>query len=133
MADVARMEAAYIQAVAPSLIARYKEYETSENFLSWLSGLEARIREAYRLEPADKETLKEKVCSSIPGMLLVGSALDAFNRITLNEQMDYDLLIPRLTNEFTDKDEQLRFRDNMGYNKRKRGQKLSLLRKSKTT
>ena len=61
MADVARMEAAYIQAVAPSLIARYKEYETSENFLSWLSGLEARIREAYRLEPADKETLKEKV------------------------------------------------------------------------
>ena len=118
------MEAAFIQAVAPSLIARYKEYETSENFLNWLSGLEARIREAYRLEPDDKETLKEKVCHSIPGMLSVGSALDAYNRLTHAQQTNYDLLVSRLTEEFTDKNEQCHFRDNIGYNKRKKGQKL---------
>ena len=124
MADVARMEAAYIQAVAPSLIARYKEYETSDNFLRWLSGLEVRIREAYRFEIDEKDELKEEVCRSIPGMLSVGSALDAYNRLTHAEQTDYGLLVSRLTEEFTDKDERYRFRDNIGYNKRKKGQKL---------
>ena len=108
MADAAEMEAAYLRAVAPSTVALYPDFETSDNLLSWFSGLEVRIREAYRFEINERDELKEEVCRSIPGMLSVGSALDACGRLATAEQSDYGLLVSRLTEEFTDKVEQYR-------------------------
>ena len=45
-------------------------------------------------------------------------------RLTAAEKADYDTLVKRLTEEFTDNHERRLFNENMEYNKRKKGQKL---------
>ena len=124
MAEAAELEKAFIRAVASSAIV-YPDYKTSENFLNWLSGLEVRVREAYRLNLDDKDVFEEEMCQSIPARLSVGEALNAYNRLTTAETKDYNLLRRRLTEEFTDEHEQRLFRENMGFNRRKKGQKLN--------
>ena len=123
MAEAAGLEAAFIRALAPSTII-YPDYEMSENFQTWLSGLEARVRDAFRFSLDDKNELEEEMCQCIPARLSVGEALNAYHRLTSAEAGSYNLLVSRLTEEFTDKHEQRLFREKLGYNKRKKGQKL---------
>ena len=68
--------------------------------------------------------MKEEVARSIAGKLTVGSALDAYSQLTVAERNNYDVMVARLTDEFTDPSERLNFRRKSDFNKRKKGQKL---------
>ena len=102
----------------------YPDYKTSEDFTLWLAGFYARIRLAhgYKLEEDDK--VKKEVLRSISGKLSVGSALDAYERLSADERKDYSKLVTALTNEFVDPHEKRKFNENMVFNRRKKGQKL---------
>ena len=119
------MEEALTKALAkqPRMID-YKEYETKDDFLQWLAGYRAKIQDAYGFGPGEVEEINAQVARSISGMLSVGSALNAYNRLDPADKGDYDSLVSRLTEEFTDPHEKCRFNENICFNVRKKGQTL---------
>ena len=102
------MEGAAMEAAMASALTRqpryisYPDYKTKDDFPLWLSGYWAKIRHGYGYKLTEDNKVKEEVVRSISGKLSVGGALDAYNRLTDAERSDYDLLIKRLTEEFTD-------------------------------
>ena len=102
----------------------YPDYRTEDDFSLWLSGYVARIQSAYGFKLDEEEKLKEEVVLSIAGKLSVGSALDAYNRLSDVDKSSYDTLIARLTEEFTDPRAKKKFNALMHYNLRKKGQSL---------
>ena len=122
VAAAAAAAAAAISAQRRHII--YPEYKPEDDFALWLSGYVARIQSAYGFKLDEKEKLDEEVVRSIAGKLSVGSALDAYNRLSYDEKIDYDTLIARLTEEFTDPRAKKKFNALMHYNLRKKGQSL---------
>ena len=102
----------------------YPEYKPEDDFVLWLSGYVARIQSAYGFKLEEKEKLEEEVVCSIAGKLSVGSALDAYNRLSYDDKIDYNMLVARLTEEFTDPRAKKKFNAQMHYNLRKKGQSL---------
>ena len=102
----------------------YPDYKTKDDFPLWLSGFWAKIRHGYGYKLTEDDKVKAEIVRSISGKLSVGGALDAYNRLTDDERADYDSLIRRLTDEFTDNQEKRIFNETMDYNKRKKGQRL---------
>ena len=103
---------------------RYPDYKTSDDFLEWLSGYQAKIQTAYNFDPIEENKIKEQVVKTISSKLTTGSALDAYNRLLPNEKTNYQTLVERLTEEFIDPDEKCKFNESIGYNVRKKGQSL---------
>ena len=100
----------------------YPDYKPKDDFTSWLEGYRSRIRYAFGYGPNEERRIREEVVKTIPGKLAVGSALDAYNRLTAGEKQDYSQLERRLTEEFTDPKEKKRFNGDESYNVRKKGQ-----------
>ena len=103
---------------------RYPDYKTSDDFLEWLSGYQAKIQTAYNFDPIEENKIKEQVVKTISSKLTTGSALDAYNRLLPNEKTNYQTLVERLTEEFIDPHEKCKFNESIGYNVRKKGQSL---------
>ena len=102
----------------------YPDYKTKDDFPLWLSGYWAKIRHGYGYKLTEDDMVKEEVIRSISGKLSVGGALDAYDCLTDAERANYELLVKRLTEEFTDNQEKRIFNESMSYNKRKKGQRL---------
>ena len=122
-------EAAAAAAAAAAIAAQrrqivYPDYRTEDDFSLWLSGYVARIQSAYGFKLEEKEKLEEEVVRSIAGKLSIGSALDAYNRLSYDDKIEYDTLVARLTEEFTDPRAKKKFNARMHYNLRKKGQSL---------
>ena len=107
-------------------IVYHREYKTSEDFPTWLRSYIAKCRATYGLKrtPEDETKLKEEIIISIPGKLASGAALNTYERLEDAEQSDYDLLIKRLTEEFSDPQAKRRFNARLNYNTRKEGQSI---------
>ena len=108
------------------LTVHHREYKTSEDFPTWLRSYIAKCRETYGLKrtPEDETKLKEEIIISIPGKLASGAALNTYERLEDAEQSHYDLLIKRLTEEFSDPQAKRRFNARLNYNTRKEGQSI---------
>ena len=102
----------------------YPDYEPTQDFPCWITGYFAKVRDVHGFKLEEEEKVKEEVVHSIAGKLTVGSALDAYSRLTAAERNNYDMMVARLTDEFTDPSERLNFRRKSDFNKRKKGQKL---------
>ena len=100
----------------------HPDYKTTDDFTSWLKGYVVRVRNAHGFKMEEREELRREIVRSIPGKLSVGSALDAYERLSVADKQDYNRLVTRLTEEFTDPRAKKKFNDNMDYNKRKKGQ-----------
>ena len=117
--------AAAMAAIArqPRFIA-YPEYSTKDDFTLWLSGYVARVRSEYGFKLDEKEELENEVVRSISGILSVGPALDAYNRLSIADKTSYDRLVARLTEEFIDPRAKKKFNARMNFNLRKKRQSL---------
>ena len=102
----------------------YPEYSTSDNFSLWLSGFYQRVRAANGFKLDEDDKVKAEIIRSIAANLSVGTALDTYDRLTIEEKANYDQLTSRLAEEFTDKHERRCFLEDKSFNKRKKGQKL---------
>ena len=124
-ADNAGMEDAMVGALnrQPKYVS-YKEYQTDKDFSLWLSGFLAKIRDVHGFKLADDGKVRAEVVRSISGKLAVGSALDAYNRLSAEDRGAYDKLIPKLSEEFVDPAEKRKFAGNFDFNKRKKKQTL---------
>ena len=80
----------------------YEDYEPPNNFATWLSGYEARVRCTFGFRLDEPEKVKDEVVRSIAGKLAVGPALNAYNRLNIEDTENYDRLVSRLMEEFTD-------------------------------
>ena len=100
----------------------YADYKPKQDFTSWLAGYESRIQYSFSYGPNEQRKIREEVVKTIPGKLAVGSALDAYNHLTPAEKNDYNLLVKRLSEEFTDPKAKREFNANMSYNVRKKDQ-----------
>ena len=102
----------------------YPDYDTSQDFALWLSGLAARVRLANGYKLTEDDKVQEEIVRSIAGKLKIGTALDAYNRLTVAEKSSYKSLVQKLTEEFVDPQEKRKFNECHDYNKRKKGQSL---------
>ena len=121
--DDAAAAVAAILAGQPRNIS-YPEYTTKEDFTLWLSGFVARVRSEYGFKLDENDKLEKEIIRSISGKLSVGSALDAYNRLSYDDKTDYDRLIARLTEEYTDPRAKKKFNARLHYNIRKKHQSL---------
>ena len=123
------MEAAMVNALTkqPRYI-NYPVYKTKDDFPLWLAGYWAKMRHGYGYKLTEDDMVKEEVIRSISGKLSVGGALDAYDCLTDVERANYNLLVKRLTEEFTDNQEKRIFNESMSYNKRKNDQKERMTR-----
>ena len=107
-------------------IVHHREYKTSEDFPEWLRSYVAKCRATHGLKrtPADETKLREEIIISISGKLASGAALNTYERLEDAEKSDYDLLIKRLTEEFSDPQAKRRFNARLNYNTCKEGQSI---------
>ena len=116
-------------AVHPAILAGhpfidYPDYSRSEDFTSWLTGYISRIQCSVGFRVNETDKVRDEVVRSIPGKLAVGSALDAYNRLSDDVKQNYDQLVAKLTEEFTDPKAKRKFNARSDYNIRKKGQSL---------
>ena len=83
-------------------IVIYPEYEMENDFSLWLSGYIARVRSAFGFKLDETNKVKEEVVLSISGRLSVGPALNTYNLLCDDDKKNYERLVARLTEEFTD-------------------------------
>ena len=102
----------------------YPDYSPKKDFNTWLAGYEARVKSTFGFSVDEVDELRAEIVRSMPGKLAVGSALDAYYRLQEEDQMDYELLVAKLTVEFTDPRAKRRFNADMKYNIRKKKQSL---------
>ena len=102
----------------------YPDYKTKEDFTTWVAGYGKKIQYSFGYKNNEYRKVREEVVRSISGKLTPGAALDAYERLTDEERNNYDKLITRLTEEFTDPRVKQKFNDNKDFNKRKKGQTL---------
>ena len=116
-------------AIHPAILAGhpfidYPDYSRSEDFTSWLTGYISRIQCSVGFRVNETDKVRDEVVRSIPGKLAVGSALDAYNRLSDDVKQNYDQLVAKLTEEFTDPKAKRKFNARSDYNIRKKGQSL---------
>ena len=102
----------------------YPDYRTKDDFMTWLAGYARKIQFSFGFKNNEKNKVKDEVVRSISGKLTPGAALDAYERLTEQEQNNYDQLVSRLNEEYTDPRVKQRFNDHKDFNKRKKGQTL---------
>ena len=102
----------------------HREYKTSEDFSEWLRSYRARCRKTHGFTTAEEAELKAEIVLSISGKLSSGAALNTYDRLTDAEKADYDQLITRLTEEFSDPQAKRRFNAKLDFNTRKKGQSI---------
>ena len=102
----------------------YPDYRTKDDFTTWLAGYARKIQFAFGFKNNEKGKVRDEVVRSISGKLTPGAALDAYERLTEAEQNNYDQLVKRLNEEYTDPRVKQRFNDHKDFNKRKKGQSL---------
>ena len=102
----------------------YPDYKPTMDFGIWINGLTEKIRCALRFTHDQINEVDAEIVLSISGRLQVGTALDAYNRLTAAEKEDYFTMVLKLTEEFTDPQEKQRFQEDFEYTKRKKGQSL---------
>ena len=100
----------------------YPDYKPGKDFTLWLQGYKGKLGLACGLTAAQEDIVDEQVVKTIPGKLTSGTALDAYDDLSADTKSDYALLVKVLTDEFLDPQEQDRFNNDLGYNKRKAGQ-----------
>ena len=105
-------------------IVIYPEYEMENDFSLWLSGYIARVRSAFGFKLDETNKVKEEVVLSISGKLTVGPALNTYNLLCDDDKKNYERLVARLTEEFTDPRAKKKFNACMHYNVRKKNQSL---------
>ena len=125
MASKAEMEEAVTNAFKnkPKTI-HYSDYDTTQDFTLWLSGFAARVRLAHGFKLDEETKVQDEIVRSIEGKLEVGTALDAYDRLTIDEKKSYKLMVQKLTEEFIDPHEKRKFNERHDYNRRKGGQSL---------
>ena len=102
----------------------YPDYRTKDDFTTWLAGYARKIQFSFGFKNNEKNKVRDEVVRSISGKLTPGAALDAYERLTEAEQNNYDQLVRRLNEEYTDPRVKQRFNDHKDFNKRKKGQSL---------
>ena len=102
----------------------HREYKTSEDFSDWLRSFRARCRETHGFKKAEEKELQAEIVLSISGKLSSGAALNTYERLTDIEKEDYDQLVKRLTEEFSDPQAKRRFNAKLDFNTRKKGQSI---------
>ena len=125
MATKAEMEEALTNALKnkPKTII-FPDYDTTQDFTLWLKGFAARVRLNNGFKLDEETKVQDEIVRSIAGKLKIGTALDAYDRLTPDEKKDYKLLVQKLTEEFIDPHEKRKFNECHDYNKRKKGQTL---------
>ena len=125
MASKAEVEEALTNALKnkPKTV-HYPDYDTTQDFTSWLKGFAARVRLSNGFKLEEEAKVQEEIIRSIAGKLEVGTALDAYDRLAPEEKEDYKLMVQKLTEEFIDPHEKRKFNERHNYNKRKGGQSL---------
>ena len=120
MASKAEMEEAVTNAFKnkPKTI-HYSDYDTTQDFTLWLSGFAARVRLAHGFKLDEETKVQDEIVRSIEGKLEVGTALDAYDRLTIDEKKSYKLMVQKLTEEFIDPHEKRKFNERHDYNRRK--------------
>ena len=94
------------------------------DFGIWMNGLREKIRYAFGFTHDQTDEVDAEIVRSISGRLQVGTALDAYHRLTDAEKENYFSIVLKLTEEFTDPQEKQRFQEDFEYTKRKKGQSL---------
>ena len=94
------------------------------DFGVWINGLREKIRYAFGFTHDQTDEVDAEIVRSISGRLQVGTALDAYHRLTDAEKENYFSIVLKLTEEFTDPQEKQRFQEDFEYTKRKKGQSL---------
>ena len=122
VAQAAAAAAAAVMVERPIVI--YPEYEMENDFSLWLSGYIARVRSAFGFKLDETNKVKEEVVLSISGKLSVGPALNTYNLLCDDDKKNYERLVARLTEEFTDPRAKRKFNACMHYNVRKKNQSL---------
>ena len=121
---VAQAAAAAAAVTVERPIVIYPEYEMENDFSLWLSGYIARVRSAFGFKLDETNKVKEEVVLSISGKLSVGPALNTYNLLCDDDKKNYERLVARLTEEFTDPRAKKKFNACMHYNVRKKNQSL---------
>ena len=122
-AAVAASAAAAAVAKQPRNVT-YPEYKTDDDFSLWLSGYLSRIRTTFGFTLEENNKVQDELVRSISGKLAVGSALNTYNRLDNDDKKNYNRLVTRLTEEFTDPRAKKRFNACMHFNTRKKNQSL---------
>ena len=119
MASKAEVEEALTNALKnkPKTV-HYPDYDTTQDFTSWLKGFAARVRLSNGFKLEEEAKVQEEIIRSIAGKLEVGTALDAYDRLAPEEKEDYKLMVQKLTEEFIDPHEKRKFNEHHNYNKR---------------
>ena len=120
--DATRAFARALQQQSKNVI--YPDYRTTEDFSLWLTGFREKIRNAFHYTPAQEDLVNAEVVRSISGKLQCGAALDTYNRLEIAVKTNYEPLIEKLTQEFLDPQEKMKFIENFSYNKRRKGQSI---------
>ena len=102
----------------------YPDYSPPDDFVTWISGYQARVQRAFGFKPDEIDKIRTEVVRSLPGKLAVGPALDAYNRLDDGVKMDYDRLVTELSEEFIDPRAKRKFNASEKYNIRKKNQSL---------
>ena len=102
----------------------HREYKTSEDFSEWLRSYRARCSDTHGFKKANEKELQAEILLSISGKLSSGAALNTYDRLTDNKKESYDLLVQRLTEEFSDPQAKRRFNAKLDFNTRKKGQSI---------
>ena len=102
----------------------YADYKPTEDFTSWLTGYISRIQYSHGYRVNEMHKVRDEVVRSLPGKLAIGPALDTYNRLSDAVKQDYNQLVAKLTEEFTDPRAKKRFNADTAYNVRKKGQTL---------
>ena len=123
--EMADVEAAFTAALnGQPMTISYPEYKPTDDFSQWLSGYEARVRNAYGFKLEENDKVQEEVVRSISGQLTVGTALDTYNRLDLDDKMAYAKLVRKLSEEFSDPQARKKFNSSTKFNVRKEGESL---------
>ena len=102
----------------------YPDYSPPDDFMTWVSGYQARVQRAFGFKPDEIDKIRTEVVRSLPGKLAVGSALDAYNRLNDGDKMVYDRLVAKLSEEFIDPRAKRKFNASEKYNIRKKNQSI---------
>ena len=102
----------------------YPEYKTKDDFPQWISGFASRIQSVLGFRREETNRVREEVLRSIGGKLSVGTALDTYEGLPEEIKSNYDRLVARLTEEFTDPRARKKFNKKKNYNVRKKDQSI---------
>ena len=103
---------------------QYPEYKKENDFNLWVTGYYSRIQNAFGFNLNEARKVENEIIRSISGKLAVGPTLDAYNRLPDGDKTNYQNLIKRLTDEYTDPQQKKKFNSSTKFNVRKKAQSI---------